>query len=499
MEQEQNTKDESQYKSIFKATTLFGGVQVWNMLIGIVRSKLVAMILGPYGMGITGLFTSSTELVRSCTNFGLSTSGVKYISEANSQNGFSKASRVASIFRKLMWLTGLLGMAGVIIFSPYLSRSAFGDSSYIVAFLFLSVTLLLQQLSAGYLVELQGFHHLRSLAKASVIGSVLGLVITIPLYYVFGVSGIVPVLIIASATSLFLNWYFAQKIKLEKVKTTFKEAIKEGKGMIVMGVAMTLTGILETIAAYVIRIYVANKGGTEEVGFYTAGMTILNTYVGMIFTAMTTDYFPRLSAISKDNSKSKILVNQQAEIALIALGLILPAFIAAAPLAIIVLYSDSFLPTVKYLQWGCLGVIFKALSWAISYMFIAKGEMKTFVMNETVAKVFSLGSALLGYSLWGLEGLGIAYMVAYFLYLSWVYMVSRKKYDFHLSSSLFKILLLTLFFSISIFLITYFIQSSVKYIFASVFFIVGFIIMLRELNKRIELNELKNRLLHKKQ
>ena len=495
MEQETKQTEKAEYKSIFKATTLFGGVQVWNMLISIIRSKLTAMLLGPFGMGVTGLYTSSVEMIKSCTNFGLSSSGVKYIASAHGEGGVSKSSRVVAVFHRLMLLTGMLGLLGVVVLSPYLSRSAFGNNDHILAFVFLSTTLLFQQMSAGYLAELQGFRQLKSLAKASLIGSLLSLVTTVPLYYFFGVSGIVPVLIIASLSSLILNWLFATKIKKEKVQLSFKDVLKEGKEMIVMGIAMTLTGILGTIVAYVIRVFISRNGGTEEVGLYTAGMTILNTYVGMVFTAMSTDYFPRLSY----NKKSISIVNQQAEISLVLLGMVLPLFIAVSPFVIVILYSNSFLPITDFLKWGSVGVIMKALSWAISFLFIAKGDLKIFVTNEIVAKLFSLGSSLIGYHLWGIEGLGIAYVVSYSVYLIWVYCVSRKKYGLRLSNSLIKVLLITGIFTMSVFLVNYFFKESISaYIISAILVVLSIIIMLKELNRRVALKDIKNRFLHKK-
>lgn len=52
-----------------------------NILVGIVRNKLVAMILGPDGMGLISLFNSTIKLVSDSTNFGVSVSAVKNISE----------------------------------------------------------------------------------------------------------------------------------------------------------------------------------------------------------------------------------------------------------------------------------------------------------------------------------------------------------------------------------------------------------------------------------
>ena len=65
-------------------------------------------------------------------------------------------------------------------------------------------------------------------------------------------------------------------------------------------------------------------------------------------------------------------------------------FLPLAPLAIIAIYSSKFLPIIGYMQWASLGIVFKALGWAISYQFIAKGDKKVFAINETVANIIGL-------------------------------------------------------------------------------------------------------------
>ena len=70
------SEEKASYRQIMKATSIFGGVQVINIIISIVRSKFVAVLLGPGGMGIYGLFISTTGLIEKITNLGLSTSAV---------------------------------------------------------------------------------------------------------------------------------------------------------------------------------------------------------------------------------------------------------------------------------------------------------------------------------------------------------------------------------------------------------------------------------------
>ena len=87
------------------------------------------------------------------------------------------------------------------------------------------------------------------------------------------------------------------------MELTTKETFKEGALMLKMGWAMSLSFILAYLSSYVLRGFIRHEGGTEMVGFYTAGYTILTTYVGMIFTAVGTDFYPRLAAVNKDQTK----------------------------------------------------------------------------------------------------------------------------------------------------------------------------------------------------
>ena len=100
---------QSTYRSIFKATSLFGGLQLYLIFISIIKSKFIAILLGPLGVGIQGLFQSGTEVIRTLTNFGLSQSAVREVSEANGNKDEVRIKLVTSVINKLVWITGLLG------------------------------------------------------------------------------------------------------------------------------------------------------------------------------------------------------------------------------------------------------------------------------------------------------------------------------------------------------------------------------------------------------
>ena len=150
------TEKQSSYRKIFKATSLFGGVQSFNIIISVIRSKLVAVLIGPAGMGIAGLLTATTGFIAAFTNFGLETSAVKNVAAADTTGDKERVKTTVTALRRLVWVTGILGMIVTAILSPWLSRLTFGNKDYTLAFIWLSVTLLFKQLSSGQLVILAG-------------------------------------------------------------------------------------------------------------------------------------------------------------------------------------------------------------------------------------------------------------------------------------------------------------------------------------------------------
>ena len=484
------TKNEtSSYRSIFKATSLFGGVQIWKILITIVQTKFVALILGPGGMGIKGLYTSATSLIQSITAMGLSNSAVRDVSQANGTGDIKRVSYVVAVLRKIVWITGLLGMVTVIVLSPVLSKTTFEDYSYTVPFIILSVTLLLHQLTAGQNVILQGTRKLKYLAKAGIIGSIISLIITVPFYYLWGVKGIVPTIVLESLSLFILAWFFARKVKFEQVKVSMKESLREGRGMMSLGLVMTYNSMLVLGCSYLIRVFITRTGGIADVGLYNAGFAVVNTYVGLVFSAMTTDFYPRLAAVCQDNVKSGQVVNQQLEVALLIIGPMLLLFLLVAPWAIIVLYSQKFLPIVGYMKWAALGIVFKTISWAVSYQFIAKGDKKTFAINETISNVVTIILNMIGYYLWGITGLGITFLISFALYTIFVYSVARKKYGYTLSSGVFKIVGIQSVCLVPVFCLQYFWDSGWSYLPSVIIMLVGCYYSYRELEKRLHLKK----------
>jgi len=198
------------HRQIFKSTALIGGTQVIKMAIGIVRNKVLAMLLGPAGTAVAGLYMTATGLIGSVAGLGINGSGVRQIAEAAGTNDETRIARTIITLRRVALISGLFGMTLVLALAPLLSRSTFGDRNHVFGISLMSLTLLFGGISAGQSALLQGLRRLRDLAASQVFGTCFGAVVSVALVWWLGQQGIVPFLVVFSAFGILLSWWYAR-------------------------------------------------------------------------------------------------------------------------------------------------------------------------------------------------------------------------------------------------------------------------------------------------
>ncbi|TDY14224.1 oligosaccharide flippase family protein [Meridianimaribacter flavus] len=476
--------NDQSYRQILKATSLFGGVQVFSIIISVIRSKAIAVWLGPSGVGIIGLLTNSLKVIGEFTKLGIDVTAVREISIANEHEDTDRIPTIVTSLKRIVWVTGLFGMLVTIILSPLLSKIAFGNFEYTIAFIWISVSLLFNQLSSGQLAILQGLRKLKYLAKANVYGNFLGLLIALPLYYFFRVDAIVPTIIVTSVCGLLFSWFFSNKIKIEKKNITNSQAFKEGKQMLNLGFMLSLRGLITLVTLYALQVFISHFGGVDEVGFYTAGFVIINSYVGLIFNAMRTDYFPRLSATINNHEKMGIAVFQQATVAVLILTPIIIVFLTLAPFIIKVLYSKEFLVIEGMITWGMMATLFQAISWSMGYIILAKGNSKLFIKTSIFFNMLLLGFGIIGYYFGGLKGIGISYLLYYIVHTIAINIILNYKYQFKMLKDFFKPFSICFVFCALAFSALLFTVGILKFFLLGGIILISSIFTFNELNKR---------------
>lgn len=421
--------DRNSYGNILKAIGLFGGVKVFQIIVGVIKNKCVALLLGPAGMGIVGLITSTTSMISAFTGFGLSTSTVRDISAAYTSNDSNRIGRVVAILRKLVWGTGILGALLTVILANQLSLWAFGNNDYATAFRILSIIILLDQLTIGQTALMQGTFHYRYMAKAALYGSILGLFVSIPLYYEWGEKAIVPVILLSSLTAYLLAFFYARKISLPQARINFHDIITDGKTMMVMGTVLALTSAFRLGGTYIQRLFISNIGSVADVGLYVAGSAIATQYIDLILGGMTTDYTPRLSAITEEKDFIDV-INRQLKLMVTLVTPLIIVFVLFARELIILLYSGKFVGVISMIEWMMFAMYFRVISWCLSFAFIAKGESKAFFWNESLCIIYGSFFSIVGYYWAGFLGLGGSFLAGYLCYTVQMYILGRKLFNF---------------------------------------------------------------------
>ena len=425
-------KDDS-YSHILKYTGIFGGVQGLNILMSVVRNKLVAIILGPEGMGLISLFNSSIKLVSDSTNLGLSMSAVREVSEAYEHGDEERLNHIVSLVRLWSFLTALFGMLVCVIFSPFLNRFTFSWGDHTHHFVLLSPVVAMMAITGGELAILKGTRRLKSLAVISVYGVIGALITSIPLFYIWGESAIVPSIALVALLQMVLACCYSFRLFPAFFAMSFsriKSLLGEGLGMVRLGVAFILAGILGSGAEFAVRSYLSYTSGLDMVGFYNTGFMMTMTYAGMVFQAMETDFFPRLSAIEGTGSELNSVVNRQIEVSLLLVSPLLSVFILASPLILHVLFSAKFLPVVGMMKIALMAMYFRAITLPIEYITLSKGDSKSYLFLEALYDVLLIALVILGFRLWSLEGTGIALFLLGIINLVVVLCFMRYRYHY---------------------------------------------------------------------
>lgn len=425
--------DES-YSHVLKYTGVFGGVQGLNVLVSLVRNKFVALLLGPGGMGLASLFNTTVSLISQTTILGLPVSAVKNLSEMVEKGDEERTSHFVNVIRGWSLLTALIGMLVCVVIGPFLSNTTFSWGDHSLHFIFLAPAVGMIAITGGETAILKSHRKLGAIAIVQIISVMASLLISVPIYYFFWQAGIVPVIVLmAFVTMCATLWYSLRLYPLQLSGT--RGILGEGMEMVRLGVAFTLAGIIGSGAEMVIRSYLNVTGDLEVLGLYNVGYMLTITYAGMVFSAMETDYYPRLSAVNNDIEITNLTVNRQMEVSLLIISPMLTALIVFLPILIPLLFSSEFIDVVTMAQVSVLAMFFKVLTLPVAYITLARGYSMTYLMLESVYFVVFVVLIVLGYQHLGLLGTGVAITLAHVFDYAMINLYAYKKYGYRVSAT----------------------------------------------------------------
>ena len=422
-------QSKNSYSHILKYTSIFGGVQGLIILVGLVRNKVMAHLLGAAGIGFNALLLSTQNFASQCTNLGLSLGAVPRLSEYFEQGDRQKIAYYIQVIRLWSLITATLGLLFCMAVSPLISDLTFSWGNHTLHYFMLGFSVAALAITGGEAVILKATRRLGMLVRVQVYTALASLVISLPIYYFFNQSGVLPSIILMSGFTMFAT--LAYSYRCYPLSLEFdRSMLGNGLSMVKVGLAYILAGAVSSATEMAIRAFLNKEGGLGDVGLYNTAFMITITYAGMVFSSMETDYFPRLSGVCSDVKATNELVNKQMEVSLLLLSPMLVALTIALPVLIPILFTIEFLPVVATAQVAVLAMYFKVMSLPVAYITLARSNSVVFFLIEASYDAALLLAIVVGYRQWGIYGTGIAIVVAHVFEYLIVTLFARKQYKY---------------------------------------------------------------------
>ncbi len=422
------------YGQILKSSVLIGGSSVLEIAIGIVRTKANALLLGPSGFGLMGLYLSILNLAQSVAGMGVNSSGVRQIAAAVGSGDAHRIARTTIVLRRASVALGLLGATLLVVLSRPISKITFDSYEFAGPVALLSLAVLFRVVSDGQRALIQGLRRLSDLATITVLGGAVGTVASIALVWAFRERGLVLTLIAINAATLLVSWWLGRQVRVERPQLAAAQVGAEVGALLQLGSAFMASGMLTMGAAYAIRILIVRQVGLEAAGLYQSAWTIAGLYVGFILRAMGADFYPRLSAAVRDRAECNRLVNEQAEVSLLLAGPGIIGTLTFAPVVISLFYSSAFQQAVEVLRWVCLGATLQVITWPIGYIIVAQSRQRIFFLTELAYTVVYMGLAWALVRRSGMNGAGMAFFGSYVFQGLMIYPIVRRLTGFRWSA-----------------------------------------------------------------
>lgn len=405
-------KRNESYDHVLKYTWIFGGVQGIVILISLVRNKFMALLLGTVGIGFNALLISAQNFASQCTNMGISFGAVPRLSDYYEQQRQDMLDYYIQVIRLWSLIASLLGFVFCIVISPHINDLSFTWGNHTLHYAMLALSVAMIAITGGETAILKATRRLGTLARIQIYTAVASVFLSLPLYYFFEHSGVVPAIVLIAGMSMLTTILYSYRCYPLRLHFS-RNQLKEGAGMIKLGLAFVLAAAIGSAVEMLIRAFLNVEGSLNEVGLYNVGYMLTITYASIVFSSMETDYFPRLSAVSKDIAKTNEMVNKQMEVSLLLLSPMLVTLLTVLPILVPLLFSVDFLPVVSMAQVAVLAMYFKVLSMPMAYITLARSYSLSYLLLETLYFIVLVVAIVVGFRVWGIWGTGIAIVIAH--------------------------------------------------------------------------------------
>jgi O-antigen/teichoic acid export membrane protein len=424
-------------REILIATLKTGGGSVGRLLLLAVATKIVAVILGPSGIGLLSLLRQAADLSNSLGTLGGSNALVQGLS---SRKGNMRDEYLVTTFW-LFVLGSLLIVGTLLICAPWialwgLNRSD-GETISLVRWLALPVAL---GVATSYLNGvLNSFRAIGLMALVQVLGAAATALLAYPvsrlvevgypIAFIVMLSAPPAVGVILGASSALRRGWLAPLFHRLRV-TIYSDSLRH---FFSVAGTLVITGAIALGTLLAVRSLTVHYAGLTGAGIFGAAWAISTTYIMLVVESFGTYYLPTLSQTS-DTSTRIMLMKRTLRLSTLLMVPLVVGVTVLKPLAIELLYSEEFVSSLEILRWLLIGDYIGIVGWVFAMPMLAYADMRVFFWTEFLAYAGFLAFAALAlFAFSSIQGIGIGSLLVDTLGLVYYLYYASSRHQFPLT------------------------------------------------------------------
>ncbi|MFO0594770.1 MAG: hypothetical protein U0228_05685 [Myxococcaceae bacterium] len=406
------------------------------VVLSMVRSKLVAVEVGPVGVGIVAEVTQLLTFVGVIATVANSPALLKWISESIRDRDFARLER--GVGTAIVLALGLSGVAtlGCVIAGPWFLPSGW-DLSLPLAIALTGASIAFATVASCITTVHVGFSDLRAITASSLLSALATTAILVALVLLWGLPGQFLAIALGAAASVVITALFLRRRTDSPVRLRLAWDREFARTAFTIGTTSLISGYVAQGLLSIIRLLLEREGqgaaGAELNGNFQAAYAIATTYFAAVLQGIGQYYFPRYAA-ARDEAELTREVHAGADFVLRLTPALALLVIAFRELVIDVLYSGRFSLAAKMLGFMLVSDLVKGVSWSYAGPLPMRGLVRAFLLSEAIGLILGVPVYYLAIHYLGPGAVGLGMLANQTLYLAAVIIIIRSVCGVRLAS-----------------------------------------------------------------
>jgi len=396
-----------------------------RLVCGFLYNMLLARIVGPSGLVVLGNLGSLMRSLQTTATLGLEAGIISKAAEEKENQTIS--SSVLKTGLTMILIGSVLSALFLLIGASWISRVVLFDETYATVIRSLSVSIIFYSLFIYLTSLMQGWQHYQRFIWLNVLMAVVTFSFSAIAVWYYSLLGAVWAIAIAPFLQLAVTLVF-----FKKKQRSFSEILRlqfdrqHAASLIRFAIMGLLSAVLVPVSLIYVRTLLKDSAGEIVAGWYE-GILRLSGYYTLFVTSLVSIYvLPEFSKSAEPAVFRKVIFRYfKTLLPLLSLGL-LGIYFFRQELTLLV-FGKEFYGMDSLFAYQLIGDFFKTISVALAIWFIARNNLRDFIITEVISVIVFTAAATYFIRPYGAVGAVMGHMIAYIVYTVAVVSLLRKE------------------------------------------------------------------------